>query len=46
MTQDEMVEWHHRLDEYEFEQDLGVGDGQGSPVCCSPWCYKESYTTK
>ena len=25
-----MVEWHHRLDGHEFEQALGVGDGQGS----------------
>ena len=32
MTEDEMVGWHHRLDEYEFEQALGVGDGQGSLV--------------
>ena len=30
-----MVGWHHQLDEYEFEQTLGVGDGQGSLVCCS-----------
>ena len=30
MTEDEMVGWHHRLDGYEFEQALGVGDGQGS----------------
>ena len=26
-TEDEMVGWHHRLDEHEFEQPLGVGDG-------------------
>ena len=32
-----MVGWHHRLDEHEFEQAQGVGDGQGSLVCCSPW---------
>ena len=32
MTEDEMVGWHHRLDGHEFEQALGVGDGQGS------WC--------
>ena len=32
-----MVEWHHRLKGHEFEQALGVGDGQGSLVCCSPW---------
>ena len=37
MTEDEMVGWHHRLDGHEFEQALGVGDGQASLVCCSPW---------
>ena len=30
MTEDEVVEWYHQLDGHEFEQDLGVGDGQGS----------------
>ena len=34
---DEMV----RLDGHEFEQALGVGDGQGSLACCSPWGHKE-----
>ena len=34
-TEDEMVGWHHRLDGHEFEQALGVGDGQESLVCCS-----------
>ena len=29
MTEDEMAGWHHQLDEHEFEQALGVGDGQG-----------------
>ena len=28
--EDEMVGWHHCLDGHEFEQALGVGDGQGS----------------
>ena len=37
MTKDETVGWHHRLDEHEFEQALGVGDGRGSLECCSPW---------
>ena len=46
MTEDEMVGWHHRLDGYEFEQDPGVGDGQGSLACCSPWGCKESGTTE
>ena len=36
MTEAEMVGWHHQLGGHEFEQDLGVGDGQGSLVCCSP----------
>ena len=33
MTEDEMGEWHHRLDRHEFEQALGVGYGQGNLVC-------------
>ena len=37
MTVDEMVGWHHRLGGHEFEQALGVGDGQGSLEFCSPW---------
>ena len=37
MTEDEIVGWHHRLDGHEFEQALGVGDGQGGLACCSPW---------
>ena len=36
-TEDEMVRWHHQLDVREFEQALGVGDGQGSLACCSSW---------
>ena len=43
---DEVVGWHHRLDGHEFEQALGVGDGQGSLVCCSPWSHKESDMTE
>ena len=31
---------------YEFEQALGVGDGQGGLECCSPWGCKESDTTE
>ena len=42
MTEDEMVGWHHQLDGHESEQALGVGDGQGSLVCCSPWRCKGS----
>ena len=46
MTEDEVVEWHHQLDGHEFEQALGVGDGQGSLLFCSPWGCKESDTTQ
>ena len=45
-TEDEMSGWHHWLDGHEFEQDPGVGDGQGSLACCSPWGHKESDTTE
>ena len=40
MIEDVIVEWHHQLDEHEFEQGVGVGDGQGSLACCSPWGHK------
>ena len=46
MTEDEMVGWHHQLDGHEFQQALGVGDEQGSLVCCSPCGHKESDTTE
>ena len=46
ITEDEMVGWHYRLDVHELGQALGVGDGQGSLACCSPWGHKESDTTK
>ena len=41
-----MVRWHHQLDGHEFEQTPGIGNGQGSLACCSPWSWKESDTTK
>ena len=46
MTLDEMVVWHHRLDEHEFEQAAGVGNGQGNLACFSPWGHKESDMTE
>ena len=46
MAEDEMVGWHHQLDEHEFEQAPGVGDGQGSLAYCSPWGHKELDTTE
>ena len=41
-----MAGWHHHLDGHEFEHALGVGDGQGSLVCCSPLDCQESDTTE
>ena len=46
ITEDEMAEWHHQLDGLKFEQAPGVGDGQGSLACCSPWGGKELDTTE
>ena len=46
MTENEMVGWHHLLDGYESEQAVGVGDGQGSLACFSPWSHKESDVTE
>ena len=45
-SEDEMVGWHHQLDGHEFEQAPGVGDGQESLACCSPWGRKELDTTE
>ena len=45
VTEDETVGWHHQLDGHEFEQVLGVGDGQGNLMFCSPWGCKESDMT-
>ena len=36
-TEDEMVGWHHQLNDLEFEQTLGDNDGQGSMACCMGW---------
>ena len=46
MTEDKVVGWHHQLDGHEFEQAPGIGEGQGSLACCSPWGCKESNTTE
>ena len=45
-TEDEVVEWHHWLSGHEFEQTLGDSEGEGHPVCCSPWGCKEPDTTE
>ena len=46
MIDDEMVGWHQQFNGHEFEQALGVGDGQVNLACCSPWGSKESDTTE
>ena len=45
MAENEMVGWHHQLNEYGFEKTQGGGEGQGSLVCCSSWDHKESEVT-
>ena len=45
MIEDEIVRWHHQVNEHEFELALEVGDGQGSLACCSPRGCKESDRT-
>ena len=40
-----MVIWHHCLNGHEFEQALGVVDGQGGLVFCDSWGGKESDMT-
>ena len=42
MTEDELFGWHHWLHRHKFEQAPGIGDGQGSQACCSPWGCKDS----
>ena len=45
-TEDEMAGWHHWLDGLESQWTPGVGDGQGSLVCCDSWGRKELDTTE
>ena len=45
-TEDEMFGWHHRLNGHEFEQALGVGDGQGSLGAAVHRVCKEVHTTE
>ena len=45
-TEDELVGWHHQLDRHEFVQASGVGDGQGSLACCSPWGRRVRHVTE
>ena len=33
MTEDEVVGWHHQLNEHECEQALGGSERQGSLIC-------------
>ena len=45
-TEYEMVDGITDSMDMSFEQAPGAGDGQGSLVCCSPWCRKESDMTE
>ena len=46
IAEDELVGWHHQLNELELEQTPGDREGQGGLVCCSPWGCKDSDTTE
>ena len=46
MMEEEMVGWHHLLNEHGFGWTLGVSDGQGGLACCGSWGHKESDTTE
>ena len=46
MTKDEMIGWLHQLNGHELEQAPGIGDGQGSLACCSPWGHEELNMTE
>ena len=41
-----MAGWNQQLDGHEFEQTLGVDDGQGGLACCDSCGRKESDTTE
>ena len=42
IREDEMVGWHRGFHGLEFQQALGVGEGQGSLGYCRSWAHKES----
>ena len=46
MTEDEIVGWDYQRNGHEFEQAVGVGDGQEGLACYSPWGRKELDTTE
>ena len=46
MREHQMAGWHWAFDGLEFQQALGVGDGQRILVCCSPWGCTQSDTTE
>ena len=41
-----MVGRHHWLNGHEFEEALGIGDGQGNLEFCSSWGLNELDTTE
>ena len=46
MTEEEMAEWHHRLNGHEFGYTPGVGDELGGLAYCNSWGRKKSDTTE
>ena len=46
IIQDDMIGWHHRLNEHGFGWTPGVGDEQGGLPCFDSWGRKESDMTE
>ena len=46
MTEDGIVGWHYQRNGHEFEQTLGVGDGQEGLACSDSWGRKEADMTE
>ena len=45
-TEDEMIEWHHQINQHGFGWTLGVCDRQGGLACCGSLGHKELDTTE
>ena len=45
VSEDEMIEWHHKFNGHKLGQTLGDDEGHRSLTCCSPWGHKELDTT-
>ena len=40
--ENKVIDWHHQLNGYEFEETLGDREGQGSRAYFSSWGHKDT----